>query len=84
MMNEKVNMKPIQVGVKIEWTSAAGVLTGTVDSIRLALNAAQEMCAWIIVSKIKNLTENETYKDDYRVQLNGTDGNMKMLKFAIV
>ena len=75
-------MKSIDVGTKLQWSSGAGVLVGTVESIRLALNAADEMCAWIMVGKVSNLTEGKTYREDYRIQLNGTDGYMKMMKFV--
>lgn len=70
----------ISVGSKVEWSSAAGVLTGTVKSIRIDLNGAGEMIPWVVVDRITNLTENKTLRQDYSIMLCGTHGYMVMMK----
>ena len=61
----------IRIGTKLNWNSAAGNLTGVVTNIFIALNAADEMVAWI---SLKNLDEKFG-----TTTLCGTDNNLKML-----
>lgn len=70
----------IEVGTKIRWTSLAGVLTGKVKSIKLDMNAAKQVCPWMIIEDVKNhigMTESN-------VCLNGNDGYLKMMKVQVL
>lgn len=45
----------IKTGMKIEWLSGAGHLTGTVKEISLSPSGANKMTAWLIVHQISNV-----------------------------
>lgn len=70
----------IEVGTKIRWTSRAGVLTGKVKSIKLDMNAANEVCPWFIVEDV----ENWVGMSQPNVQLNGNNGYLKMMKVSVL
>ena len=70
----------LEIGTKIRWTSRAGVLTGKVKSIKLDLNAAQQVCPWIIVEDV----ENYIGMSQSNVMLNGNDGYLKMMKVMVL
>lgn len=77
---KKENTVKIEIGNKIRWTSRAGVLTGVVKSIKLDMNAAREVCPWIIVEDV----ENWVGMTQPNVMLNGNDGYLKMMKVRLV
>ena len=60
----------INIGDSIRWVSAAGVLTGTVKSIKLDLNAAGQTIPWMTVQDI--VGENGRIRSG--TCLPGTDG----------
>ena len=70
----------LETGTKIRWTSRAGVLTGKIKTIKLDLNAANEVCPWIIVEEV----ENYIGMSESNVCLNGTDGYLKMMKVRVL
>ena len=43
-----MKIENISVGTRIRWSSAAGILTGTVSKIYLGKNAANGLIPWII------------------------------------
>jgi hypothetical protein len=70
----------INIGDSIKWVSAAGVLTGTVKSIKLDLNAAGETIPWMTVQDI--VGENGRVRSG--VCLPGTDGYFAMMKLEVL
>lgn len=70
----------LEIGTKIRWTSRAGVLTGVIKSIKLDMNAAKEVCPWILVEEV----ENWVGMSQSNVMLNGNDGYLKMMKVRVV
>jgi hypothetical protein len=66
-------IKRLEVGSAIEWTSAAGLLSGEVSKVWLALNAAGNLVPWILVNySDKNGTQT--------AMLCATEQNLLMMK----
>jgi len=70
-------------GDKVQWASAAGVLTGTIKSIKPGLNGKRQMIDWIIVSRTvpsraTGLPMEATSRMAY------TPSNMAMMKVRVV
>ena len=66
----------VKLGDRVRYTSAAGTLRGEVVDMRIALNAAKELVPWVMIQ----------YMDMYaykRVEICGTEDNLKMLKFRV-
>ena len=70
----------IERGNIIQWVSRAGKLKGLVSEIRLDLNAAQQVCAWMMVVDVVN--EDGEFQNN--VYLNATDGYLKMMKVEVL
>jgi hypothetical protein len=70
----------MEIGNKIRWKSAAGVLTGVVKSIKLDMNAAKQVCPWILVEDV----ENWVGMTQSNVMLNGNDGYLKMMRVEVL
>jgi hypothetical protein len=70
----------MEIGNKIRWKSAAGVVTGVVKSIKLDMNAAKEVCPWILVEDV----ENWVGMTQSNVMLNGNDGYLKMMRVEVL
>lgn len=70
----------LEIGTKIRWTSRHGVLTGKVKSIKLDMNAAKQVCPWIIIEDVTNYIG----MSESNVCLNGTDGYLKMMKVSVL
>jgi hypothetical protein len=66
----------VMIGDRVRYTSAAGTIRGEVVGMRLALNAANTIVPWIMIQ----------YMDMYaykRVEICGTEDNLKMMKFRV-
>ena len=61
----------------IRYESAAGRIRGEVVSMRLGLNAANELVPWITIEHIVNNRE-------VRTEICGTEQNLTMLKFMVL
>ena len=59
----------LEIGDKIQWTSAEGVLIGIVKRIYIAMNAKNQMTPWMVIEN-----NNRT------VTLCASDQNLKMMK----
>jgi hypothetical protein len=70
----------MEIGNKIRWKSSAGVLTGVVKSIKLDMNAAKQVCPWILVEDV----ENWVGMTQSNVMLNGNDGYLKMMRVEVL
>jgi hypothetical protein len=70
----------IKRGNFIRWTSKAGVLKGMVRDIDLGLNAAKQVCAWMVVVDVVN-EDGEFQSNCY---LNATDGYLKQMKVEVL
>jgi hypothetical protein len=70
----------IQRGNIIQWVSRAGTLKGLVRDIDLDLNAAQEVCAWMMIVDVVN----QDGEFQSNVYLNATDGYLKMMKVEVL
>ena len=70
----------IQRGNIIQWVSRAGTLKGLVRDIDLDLNAAQEVCAWMMIVDVVN--QDGEFQNN--VYLNATDGYLKMMKVEVL
>jgi len=70
----------IQRGNMIQWVSRAGTLRGLVRDIDLDLNAAQEVCAWMMIVDVVDQDE-VRHSNCY---LNATDGYLKMMKVEVL
>jgi len=70
----------IQKGNFIQWVSRAGTLKGMVRDVTLDLNAAKEVCAWMMVVDVVN-QDGEFQSNCY---LNATDGYLKMMKVSVL
>ena len=70
----------IEIGNKIKWDSAAGVLTGTVKNIMLNLNAANQTIPWMDVADITD--EFGSKYSSNRMCAN--DGYLKMMKVEVL
>lgn len=70
----------LEIGNTIRWTSRYGVLTGKVKSIKLDMNAAKQVCPWIIIEDVTNYIG----MSESNVCLNGTDGYLKMMKVSVL
>lgn len=58
-------------GDTIQWSSAAGILKGVVDSIVLDLNAANQIVPWMVIK-------------EYNIRMCATDNNLKMMKVKVL
>ena len=63
----------------VSWSSAAGNLEGVITNICLALNAADQIVAWIDIAVIGQVTGHV-----YSVRLCATHSNLKLLRVAKV
>ena len=70
----------INVGSVIRWVSAGGVLTGTVKSIKLDLNAAGTTIPWLIIQDIVG----ENGRQRSGVCMPGTDSYFSMMKLEVL
>ena len=70
----------LETGTKIRWTSRAGVLTGIIKSIKLDMNAANQVCPWMLIEDV----ENYLGMTQSNVMLNGNDGYLKMMKVEVL
>ena len=70
----------IERGNVIQWVSRAGILEGTVLDIVLDMNAANQVCPWMIVKDIQD----EDGEFHSNVMLNGNDGYLKMMKVEVL
>jgi hypothetical protein len=52
----KMKISQFNNGDKVQWNSAAGVLTGTVQCIRISKNALEKMIPWL---QIENIVDGE-------------------------
>ena len=68
----------ITAGMRIEWQSQGGHLTGMVKEIKLSVSAGETMEPWLHVTEIQNLKTGEVYKSG--VVLHADNGSIKMLK----
>ena len=68
---DKIGLK---MGDRVRWTSAARSLRGEVVGMRLGLNAAGTIVPWIMLQHL----------DDKRVEICGSEDNLKMLKFRVI
>lgn len=62
------------VGNKVRWSSAAGVLTGSIVNISLSPASSGKLTPWVNVK----ITDGRT------VRLCGTDEYLKMMKFESI
>jgi hypothetical protein len=67
----------ISVGSMIRWNSAAGVLSGKVDSIVLDLNGAGETIPWMMIRNISPVKHSA-------VRMCASDGYLKQMKVELV
>ena len=72
-------MKKIEVGNKVEWTSAAGVIKGQVLGIYLDKNLEGVLIPWIRVGYIHQLSHLPV-----NTVICGTDSYLKMMKFQVL
>jgi hypothetical protein len=72
----------ITTGMRIEWQSQGGHLTGMVKEIKLSLSAGETIEPWLHVTEIQNLKTGVTYKSG--VVLHADNGSIKMLKIQPV
>lgn len=70
----------IQQGNIIQWVSRAGTLKGLVRDVVLDLNAAKQVCAWLMVVDVVN----QDGEFQSNVYLNATDGYLKMMKVEVL
>lgn len=70
----------IQKGNIIQWVSRAGTLKGLVRDVVLDLNAAKQVCAWLMVVDVVN----QDGEFQSNVYLNATDGYLKMMKVEVL
>lgn len=66
-------MKSVQIGDRVRWESAAGVIRGEIVDIRLGLNAKEELVPWLTIQTGSN-----------RVQICGHDSYLKSMKFTVL
>ena len=67
----------LEIGTKIRWESAIGVMRGTIKNIVLAPTADGKVSPWIDVEYL--LARHGT-----TVRLCATDSNLKMMRVALV
>jgi hypothetical protein len=70
----------IEKGNIIQWSSRAGKLKGLVRDIVLDMNAAQQVCAWMMIVDVVN--QDGEFQNN--VYLNATDGYLKMMKVEVL
>jgi hypothetical protein len=68
----------VRIGDRIRWTSGIGDTRGEVVSMRLALNAANTLVPWITIEWLDGV------RGMKRVELCGTEDNLKMLSFRVL
>ena len=66
----------VKIGDRVRYTSAAGTLRGEVVDMRLGLTAANTIVPWIMIQYMNMYS----YK---RVEICGTEDNLKMMKFRV-
>lgn len=70
----------IEKGNIIQWVSRAGTLKGLVSEIIIDMNAARELCAWMMIVDVVN--QDGEFQNN--VYLNATNGNLKMMKVEVL
>lgn len=68
---------------RIRWTSAAGVLTGTVQSVDYAKNAAGEMIPWMTIG-VDQIEDYAPFPNGYTTRLALTRENLAPLKAEVL
>ena len=72
---ERENKMRLTTGSLVQWSSAAGILVGTITRIDIDLNGANKMVPWIIIKRIDTGTS---------VMICGTDDNLKGMRVRIL
>ena len=70
----------IEKGNIIQWVSRAGTLKGMVREIVLDMNAANEVCPWMMIVDVVN-QDGEFQSNCY---LNANNGYLKMMKVSVL
>lgn len=71
----------IEIGNKIKWLSAAGVLEGTVRGIKLDLNAAGETIPWMMLCDVFNRSNGIRHGG---LEMCANDSYLKMMSVEVV
>ncbi len=67
-------------GNVVQWVSRAGTLKGMVRDVVLDLNAAKQVCAWLMIVDVVN-QDGEFQSNCY---LDATDGYLKQMKVEVL
>ena len=73
-------MTQLKINSKVTWKSAAGVLTGTITDIYLALNGNRELIPFLII----DIEKGNDRLTGSSARMCGTDGYLKMMHFELV
>jgi hypothetical protein len=74
--------KLVRIGDRVRWESAAGAIRGEIVDISLGLNANEELVPWLTVEYYRG--DRSATRRIVRVQICGTDSNLKMMKFTVI
>jgi hypothetical protein len=71
-----VSENGLRIGDRVRWSSAAGTIRGEVVGMRLGLTAANTLVPWVMIEYIR-------HDRAVKVELCGTESNLKMMKFQV-
>jgi|Laugrefa1bdmlbdn_1035148.scaffolds.fasta_scaffold127601_1 hypothetical protein len=73
-------MNTIEPGTKISWVSLAGILEGTVKSVKIVKNASETMVPFMIIENVIGRYDRVKHSN---VFMAATDSYMKIMKVEI-
>ncbi len=73
-------MNTIEPGTKISWVSLAGILEGTVKSVKIVKNASNTMVPFMVIENVIGRYDRKLHSNQFMA---ATDSYMKIIKVEI-
>ena len=67
----------VKIGDRVRWTSAEGDIRGEIVSMRLGLNAANEVIPWLTIECMR-------YGRLQHIDMCGLESHLRMMKFVVI
>ena len=81
-MEKEIDMKVITGLTRVRWSSAMGILEGTVKRIDTAKNAAGDWIEWLVIDNMVHERNKDRFSKDHTTRLPAT--MWKTLKVEVI
>ena len=81
-MEKEIDMKVITGLTRVRWSSAMGILEGTVKRVDTAKNAAGDWIEWLVIGDMVHERNKDRFSKDHTTRLPAT--MWKMLKLEVI